>query len=161
MECEDMLRLQSTFDRTHQLFRQFVDTVYFLKEDNAKFKQLMPDHEQCVGLLSRTYRIPFQYSFYIIRHSFKQLYDMNDVDFQAMVKVYSGIFDESLKVKKELCEGDQVQEGPEGANECDEWDDYPYFDEMRYLNAKFNDSLWTNFTREIFTVFWKLELQDI
>ena len=79
-----------------------------------------------------------------------------------MVKIYSGIFDETLKIKKELCADDQRPEAQEGQdNDWDGWDDYPYFDETKYLNAKFNDGLWTAFTREIFTIFWKLELQDI
>ena len=119
-----------------------------------------------------------------MRYSFKQLYEMNDEEFKLMVDVYSGIFDETIKNKKEMCLKDHEQtlrwlekkkqreeklasleadvKMEEEEDDWDDWeDDYPYFDEMKYLNAKYNDSLWTMFTREIFSVFWKLELQDI
>ena len=66
----------------------------------------MPDQTKCISLLSRTYRIPAHYSFYILRNSFKQVHEMDEEEFRLMVHVYSSVFDETLKIKKELCEKD-------------------------------------------------------
>lgn len=141
LESEDMLQVQNIFDKTHQLFRQFVDTVYFLKEDNQKFRQLMPPHEICSEVLAKEYRLPFQYCIYILRHSFKRMYDMSEAEFKSIVSVYSKIFDDSYQSKIKLydqnkddkmdCDGEAPAD-----DEWDGYDEFPYFDEVKFLQSK-------------------------
>ena len=38
---------------------------------------------------------------------------------------------------------------------------YPYFDETKYLNKKQKKCNFNHFSKEVFAVFWHLELSDI
>lgn len=97
-----MTLVQNVFDKSHQLFRQFIDTVYYLKEDREKFKSLIPPHQHYQDIVVNHYQIPYQYCFYILRHSFKTFSELSQDEIKTMVQLYSGIFDDTYQNKINL-----------------------------------------------------------
>ena len=72
---------------------------------------------------------------------------MSNEEFYDMVIIYSGIYEQELQNRIDACE--KVD---------DEWNDYPYWNELKCLKDKQKDNLWKNVSKEIFTIFWQLEL---
>ena len=70
-EAKDLIYIQNVFDKIHLIFGQFVDTAYLLSNDRQQYKMLMPDSKYLPQILSKEYRLPYQYSLTIIRRSFK------------------------------------------------------------------------------------------
>ena len=76
---------------------------------------------------------------------------MSTQEFDQVTETYSQIFDQSFQNRidlyKDIADSD--------------WDDFPYFDEVKSLKDKQKKLMWNNFNKHIFAVFWLLELQDI
>jgi hypothetical protein len=75
-------------------------------------------------------------------------------EFLEISETYSKIFDQSFQNKIDLYENEKKPVDFD-------WDDYPYFDEVRSLKDKQNKQMWNNFDKHIFAIFWMLELQDL
>ena len=75
---------------------------------------------------------------------------MSTEQFASLVQNYCDIFESSLQNQIAHCD----------ANLYSDDDEYPYFDEIAYLKNR-DDDIWKMFSREVFTIFWQLELQDI
>ena len=72
-----------------------------------------------------------------------------------MVDMYSTIFDNSFASKIDLCIQDNID------NVKTEDYRYPYWDEIKFLKEKGEKDMWNLFSKEIFFIFWQLDLQDI
>lgn len=85
---------------------------------------------------------------------------MTKEELAEMAAIYRSTFDLEYQNKIDLYEdeagGVEKQEGGDF-----EWDDYPYWDEIKFLKEKQEKTMWNNFSDEIFAIFWQLELQDI
>jgi hypothetical protein len=66
------------------------------------------------------------------------------------VETYSSIFDRVGQNQIDLCN--------KGTDE-DDWEQHPYWDEVKFLEM--GQLNWSQFPKEIFAIFWQLELQDI
>ena len=79
---------------------------------------------------------------------------MTKVEFDGLTNLYVEVFEKQFQLKMELC--------PSQVVEADGFDDYPYWDEQKFIKNKFErDCKWQNFDKRVFTLFWQLELQDI
>jgi hypothetical protein len=67
---------------------------------------------------------------------------------------YASIFDKSFENRITLCTQKTSEDNAS-------YERYPYWDEVKFLEAKREKDMWTLCSQEIFTVFWQLELQDI
>jgi hypothetical protein len=43
----------------------------------------------------------------------------------------------------------------------DDWDEFPYFDEVKSLKDKQQKLMWNNFDKHVFAIFWMLDLPDL
>jgi hypothetical protein len=75
---------------------QFVDTLYFLTEERKQYAEIMPAHSLVNDVLSKQYRGPYQYSFHILRKSYKPVQEMTPEEFTSLVDNYAAIFDSSF-----------------------------------------------------------------
>ena len=66
------------------------------------------------------------------------------------MEIYTSIFERSGQNQIDLCKKGRAD---------DDWEDYPYWDEAEFLETRRPN--WSHLPKEIFTVFWQLELQDI
>ena len=80
---------------------------------------------------------------------------MKQDEFNHLVTTYSDIFDSSFQNKIDVYPTDvQPLENV--------WEEeYPYFDEVKFLQQKKDTQHWSNFDKRIFAIFWQLELSDI
>ena len=79
---------------------------------------------------------------------------MNKGEFDDLTNLYVEIFEKQFQLKMELC--------PPQVEESDGIEDYPYWDEQKFIKNKFESNCkWQNFDKRVFTLFWQLELQDI
>lgn len=122
---------------------QLADTMYTVAGDRSEFSKLIPDQMHMPSILSSEYKLPFRYSFHIIRKSSIPIYSMSAEQFTSLVQNYCSIFESSLQNQVAHCD----------ANLYSDDDEYPYFDEIAYLKNK-DDDIWKMFSREVFTIFW-------
>ena len=109
-QSENLTLIQNNFDKLHHLFLQFVETVYFLTGDShspggdrSKYGKVVPNPLHSPDILATQYRLPYQYSFHILRKATKPIYKLSDQEFNDLVVNYSSIFDKSFENRITLC----------------------------------------------------------
>jgi hypothetical protein len=83
-ECpvkENLIKVQNVFDKIHKIFIQYVDSVYILSKGKDNFRNIIPNLQYASQIFSKQYRIPFTYSYHILRKSSKPVYDMTKDEF--------------------------------------------------------------------------------
>jgi len=109
-KSENLTLIQNNFDKLHHLFLQFVDTTYFLTSDShspggdrSKYCKVVPSQLHSPDILATQYRLPYQYSFHILRKATKSIYKLSEQEFDDLVVNYASIFDKSFENRITLC----------------------------------------------------------
>lgn len=106
--------------------------------------------------MSKQMNLPFHYIMHIIRKGFPEIFNLSQDKFLEQVEIIVSLFDQCNSNKIE----DSKEEYPTD-NESWDMDLAPYFDEHKYLQVKLGQNQWKQFSKEVFAVFWSLEIQDI
>ena len=129
-----------------------------LTDSRSMFQTLLPPENARYHLLSKEYKLPYPYTLTILRKSHVQLYEMKKDDFEALVQKYTMVFEDQQDNKFQLIEEREQNYKDEGY----ESDEFQYFDEAAYFKDVRGEKMqWKYFPKEIFTIFWLLDLQDI
>jgi hypothetical protein len=73
---------------------QFVDSLAYLCQGHQTYSKILPNIKFASEIFSKEYRIPYQYTFHIMRKSIKPLNEMSSQEFDNVTEVYSQIFDQ-------------------------------------------------------------------
>ena len=90
---DNLIKIQNVFDKIHKIFIQYVDSVYILSKHKDNFRKIIPDLTFASQIFSKQYRIPYQYSYHILRKSAKPVYDMNEQEFFLLTDTLTQTFD--------------------------------------------------------------------
>jgi len=74
---ENLIKIQNVFDKIHNIFIQYVDSVFILSKGKQNFKNIIPNQLFASQIFSKQYRIPYQYSYHILRKASKHVYEMS------------------------------------------------------------------------------------
>jgi hypothetical protein len=134
------------FDKTQLVFIQFTETLSFLEDLAEKYALLLPPNPERV--LTVNYNLPPSYTFFILRGSFKPIYELKEDEFNDKVHLCKSILDMHLQQRIQAV-----------TDEKDEQNEY--FDERSYLATLKNEDLWSSLNPKLYTIFWYLNLQNL